>query len=120
GAKATQRSPKILPEVVIYDVDLTLSLPVGLSAISGMNAIAHAVEALYAQDRNPIVSLMAEEGISALAHSLPKILESARDRDVRSGILPCGLWGKGLGTEATRLFCEYGFFFRNLYSIKFA
>ena len=42
GAKTTQRSPKVLPEVVIYDVDLTLGLPPAVSATSGMNAIAHA------------------------------------------------------------------------------
>jgi len=34
------------------------------------------------------------------------------------GIGERDLWGKGLGTEATRLICEYGFFFRNLYSVK--
>ena len=66
GLKTTQRSLKILPEVILYDVDLTLTLPVGLSATSGMNAIAHAVEGLYTQDANPVVSLMAEEGIRAL------------------------------------------------------
>src|SRR3954453_5691152 len=50
GVKTTQKSPKILPEVVIYDVNLTLTLPRSLSATSGINAIAHAVEALYAED----------------------------------------------------------------------
>ena len=50
GLKTTQRTPKVLPEVVIYDVDLTLTLPARISATSGINAIAHAVEALYAQD----------------------------------------------------------------------
>ena len=53
GRKTTQRSLKVLPEVIVYDVDLTLSLPPALSATSGMNAIAHAVEALYARDANP-------------------------------------------------------------------
>ena len=48
GEKTTLRSPKILPEVVIYDPDLTLGLPVGMSVTSGLNAIAHAAEALYA------------------------------------------------------------------------
>src|SRR5215203_3737748 len=48
GAKTTQRTLKVLPEVVIYDIDLTLGLPVAISGTSGMNAIAHAVEALYA------------------------------------------------------------------------
>src|SRR5215207_8223230 len=65
GAKSTQHSPKVLPEVVIYDVDLTLGLPPAISATSGMNAIAHGVEALYAKDRNPVISIIAEEGIAA-------------------------------------------------------
>src|SRR4029077_19394854 len=52
GLKTTQRSLKVLPEVILYDVELTLSLPVALSVASGLNAIAHAAEALYAQDRN--------------------------------------------------------------------
>ena len=46
GIKATQKGPKVRHEVVIYDVDLTLSLPPAISATSGLNAIAHAVEAL--------------------------------------------------------------------------
>ncbi len=91
GAKTTLKSPKVLPEVVIYDVDLTLSLPAGLSAVSGMNAIAHAVEALYAQERNPIVSLMAAEGIRALARALPAIVDRPDDREARSDAL-YGAW----------------------------
>ena len=87
GRKTTQRSPKVLPEVVIYDVDLTLTLPVGLSGTSGINAIAHAVEALYARDANPVISLMAEEGIRALACALPKITADPLDRAARSDAL---------------------------------
>ena len=75
GLKTTVRNNAVLPETVIYDVDLTLSLPVGLAATSGINAIAHAVEALYARERNPVVSLIAEEGIRALARALPAIGE---------------------------------------------
>jgi len=91
GVKTTQRTRKVLPEVVIYDVDLTLSLPPELSATSGMNAIAHAVEALYARDRNPVISLMAEEGIAALARSLPRIVADGRDREARADAL-YGAW----------------------------
>jgi maleylacetate reductase len=72
GAKTTRRDPKIQPEAVIYDPDLLDTLPDKFAATSGMNAIAHAVEGLYAVDGNPIVSLMAEEGIRALASALPK------------------------------------------------
>lgn len=95
GAKTTQRTMKVLPEVVIYDVDLTLSLPPKLSATSGMNAIAHAVEALYAQDRNPVMSLMAEEAIRALGSALPVIVKDPQDREARSGAL-YGAWLCGM------------------------
>ena len=104
SAKTTRKDPRVLPEVVIYDVDLTLGLPAGISAASGMNAIAHAVEALYARDRNPVISLMAEEGIAALAHALPKISEVPRDREARSEAL-YGAWlcGVCLGTVGMAL-----------------
>ncbi|MBY5887393.1 maleylacetate reductase [Rhizobium leguminosarum] len=95
GQKVTQSSPKILPEVVIYDVDLTLTLPVGMSGTSGMNAIAHAVEALYAKERNPVVSLMALEAIRALARSLPLIHDDPADRDARADAL-YGAWLSGI------------------------
>lgn len=104
GRKATQSTLRVLPEVVIYDVDLTLTLPVALSATSGMNAIAHAVEALYAKDRNPIVSLMAGEGIAALARALPRISQRANDLEARSDAL-YGAWlcGICLGTVGMAL-----------------
>ena len=66
GGKTTQVTAKVLPETVIYDVDLTLTLPAKLSITSGINAMAHAVEALYATNTNPIIQLMAEAGIAAL------------------------------------------------------
>jgi alcohol dehydrogenase class IV len=95
GAKTTQRTLKVLPEVVIYDVDLTLTLGAQLSATSGMNAIAHAVEALYAQDRNPVVSLMAEDAIRALGRALPAIVASPDDVEARSDAL-YGAWLAGI------------------------
>jgi len=68
------------------------SLPVGLSAYSGMNAIAHSVEALYAQNANPVIDLMAIEGIQALTRALPAIVQSnGSDKDARSDAL-YGAW----------------------------
>jgi alcohol dehydrogenase class IV len=86
---------RVLPKTVIYDPQLTLSLPPALSASSGMNAIAHCVEALYAHDANPIISLMAEEGIRALAASLPKVISQPKDLDARSDAL-YGAWLAGI------------------------
>ena len=91
GAKVTRSSPKVLPEVVIYDVDLTLTLPPGPSGTSGINAIAHAVEALYARDRNPVTDLMAAEAVRALSRALPRIVDDPRDREARSDAL-YGAW----------------------------
>jgi alcohol dehydrogenase class IV len=91
GQKTTRSSPDILPETVIYDVDLTLDLPAALSGVSGINAIAHAVEALYARDANPITSLMAEQAIAALARALPEIAAAPRDPHARADAL-YGAW----------------------------
>ena len=76
GLKKTGRDRKVLPRTVLYDPDLTVTLPTSLSATSGMNAIAHGVEALYAPDRNPITSLIADEGIRALARALPIVVKN--------------------------------------------
>jgi maleylacetate reductase len=91
GVKRTQTTRKVLPETAIYDVELTLGLPPALSAASGLNAIAHAVEAMYARDRNPIVSMMAEEGIRSLSSALPRIANKPSDPTARSDAL-YGAW----------------------------
>lgn len=91
GVKTTQKSPKILPESVIYDPDLTLDLPVDVSGASGLNAIAHAVEGLYSRDGNPVISLMAEEGTRALAAALPRIAHDPKDSEARGEAL-YGAW----------------------------
>ncbi|NIJ09629.1 alcohol dehydrogenase class IV [Sphingomonas vulcanisoli] len=91
GRKTTQRMLDVLPETVIYDVELTLGLPVAMSVTSGLNAIAHAAEALYAADVSPIVALIAEEGVRALTTALPRIVETPRNPDARSDAL-YGAW----------------------------
>ncbi|PZM14757.1 maleylacetate reductase [Rhizobium tubonense] len=91
GRKTTVRDARIMPEVVIYDATLTTGLPVAMSVTSGLNAMAHAVEALYAQDRNPISTLMAIEGLQAFRTSLPAIIETPEDIAVRGDAL-YGAW----------------------------
>ncbi|MFN3363817.1 MAG: iron-containing alcohol dehydrogenase, partial [Allorhizobium sp.] len=87
GRKTTVRNASILPEVVIYDPDLTLRLPVGMSVKSGLNAMAHAVEGLYAQDRNPVSTLMALDGLRAFRDTLPVLVKSPDDPDARAEAL---------------------------------
>ena len=104
GKKTTLRSPKVQPEGVIYDVDLTFTLPTRASATSGMNAIAHAVEGLYAEGNNPIVSLLALEAIRSLAEGLPAVVNQPHDRAARAEAL-YGAWlcGTVLGSVGMAL-----------------
>ncbi|WP_145203708.1 maleylacetate reductase [Sphingobium sp. B2] len=104
GVKTTGRDRRVLPATVIYDPNLTLSLPPALSVASGLNAIAHCMEGLYAVDGNPIVSVMAEEGIRTLARSLPVIREHPQDRAARGEALyGCWLAGMVLGAASVAL-----------------
>jgi homogentisate 1,2-dioxygenase len=85
--KRTGRDARVRPRLVIYDVALTLDLPVELSCTSAFNAMAHAVEALYADGVDPLTQLAAEEAIRAIARHLPTLLEGPRDREARSALL---------------------------------
>lgn len=104
GVKRTGKDPRVLPRTVIYDPELTLSLPVEMTVTSGMNAIAHAAEGLYAKDGNPIMDLMAEEGIRAIASALPTLRGAPRDLEARSQAL-YGAWlcGTVLGSVGMAL-----------------
>jgi len=104
GIKKTGRDARVLPRTVIYDPELSLTLPLTMSVTSGLNAIAHAAEGLYAHDGNPITALMAEDGIRALAAALPRLARDARDIDARGDAL-YGAWlcGAVLGAVAMGL-----------------
>ena len=78
GVKTTGRDARVLPRLVVYDPNLLTTLPPEVVATSGMNAIAHCVEALYSETANPVTSLMAEEGVSAIAEALPRAAKSRR------------------------------------------
>ncbi len=104
GAKTTLRSPEVIPEVVIYDPQLSRQLPLVTSIASGMNAIAHAIEALYAKDRNPISSLIAIDGAAALLEALPSLIDAPDNMIARGKALyRAWLCGTGLGTVAMSL-----------------
>jgi len=80
-----------LPATAIYDPELTLDLPARISAASGMNAMAHAVESLYGVDTNPVVQAMAEQAIAKLGSSLPLVVQDPLDIAARSDAL-YGAW----------------------------
>lgn len=102
GVKKTGRDRRVLPAAVLYDPELMLNVPVGKSVTSGFNAIAHAVEALYAPDRSPIISLMAEEGVRALTVALPKVVREPENIEHRGEAL-YGAWLCGATLGATTM-----------------
>lgn len=85
--KHTGRDPRVLPRVVVYDPELTRSLPVGTSAGSALNAFAHCVEGLYGPGANPVTSLGAIEGIRVLAETIPELAADPENLGMRSDLL---------------------------------
>ncbi len=104
GVKKTGKDPRVLPRTVLYDPELSQTLPLAMSVTSGINAIAHAAEGLYAQDSNPVMDLMAVEGITAMARALPSIRKNALDIHARTDAL-YGAWlcGSVLGSVGMAL-----------------
>jgi maleylacetate reductase len=87
GRKTTGRSARVLPRAVVYDAALTISLPVDQSVASGMNAMAHCVDSLWAPGRDPINAALAGEGIRALRVGLPKVVAGPADVVGREEVL---------------------------------
>lgn len=86
--KRTGRDPGVSARLVVYDPALTLSLPAHASAASGMNAVAHAVEAMYASEASPIAAAAADEALRALSRALPQVV--ARPDDIEARALALG------------------------------
>ena len=85
--KRTYRNAEVAPRLVLYDPELTYGLNAAVSAASGMNAIAHCVEAEYAPEANPVTSFFAMEGLRRLVASLPVVVVTPRDARARSDAL---------------------------------
>ena len=96
--KRTGRDLRALPHVVIYDSELTTGMPQRLTATSGLNAMAHCVEALYALGANPVTEALALEGVRRLAAALPVGVDSPGDLAARGGAL-VGAYLAGLSME---------------------
>jgi maleylacetate reductase len=110
GIKTTRRGPEILPETVIYDPQLTDSLPVSLSVTSGLNAMAHALEGLYARDGSPVYSVMAAEALAAFRSALPILVKAPQDHEARDAALYgawlCGTVLGGVGMSVHHKLCH--------------
>jgi maleylacetate reductase len=92
--KITGRDVKVVPRTIIYDPDLTLSLPAAVSAASGMNAIAHCVEALWVDSRTPVTAGLATEAMRRFAQNLPAVVADGANVTARGECL-VGAWLAG-------------------------
>ncbi len=81
--KTTGTDPRVLPKVIVYDATLTLTLPVPISVASGLNALAHCVDAMWAPKADPINAALAGEGIRSLAAGLPRVVSDPFDLNGR-------------------------------------
>lgn len=102
GVKTTRRDPVILPRTVVYDPELTLSMPHGLTLTSALNALAHAVEALWAVDASAYTDALATEAISSVVQALPRVLEAPTGLSGREQ-LQAGAWLAGCCLAQTRM-----------------
>jgi maleylacetate reductase len=100
--KATGRDPRVLPRTVLYDPALTTSLPSNVTGPSGINALAHAIEALYAPDVTPQLATVAEGALCTLAAVLPTVVAHPEDLRARSQAL-YGAWLAGWALGATTM-----------------
>lgn len=94
GVKTTMSDPKLRPSVVLYDAELVATLPAAMTVTSALNAMAHAVEALYAKDRNEDATRLALEGIAAFQRALPTVMSNPADLEARQATQE-GAWACG-------------------------
>lgn len=86
GEKRTGRDPRVQPKTVIYDAELVSTLPARIAGPSGINALAHAVEGLWAQNVSPMMSAFAQESVRALTSALPQVVRNSQDLDAQSQV----------------------------------
>jgi maleylacetate reductase len=110
GVKRTRRHPKILPRATIYDTDLTIGLPVPIIGASGMNAIAHAVEAVYSPDANPMITPIALDAIRSMSVALRRLVATPEDPDAHEmalrGACQAGLCLNAVGMGLHHKLCH--------------
>ena len=94
GVKTTMSDPKLRPSIVLYDAELVATLPTAMTVNSALNAMAHAVEALYARDRTEATTALALEGLAAFHKSLPAVIEAPADLAARQATQE-GAWACG-------------------------
>jgi maleylacetate reductase len=102
--KVTVNDPKCTPRLVIYDPELTLDLPPEMTASTGINALAHCIEALYSITRNPLSTAAATSGVRHISKALARCYEHGEDIESRAEMqLGAHLAGLSLASVAMGL-----------------
>ncbi|GAA0546403.1 maleylacetate reductase [Actinomadura livida] len=102
GVKTTRRDPALAPGTVVYDPALTLGMPRGLTRTSAMNALAHAVEALWAPDATMVSDALATESVTGILAALPEVLDDPSGTEARAR-LQSAAWLAGICLARTRM-----------------
>lgn len=85
--KVTVTDAKVTPKLTLYDPELTLDVPPPMTASSGINALAHCVEAVYSITRNPLSTAAALQGTTYITRSLPDAVAHGSDIAARTELL---------------------------------
>jgi maleylacetate reductase len=85
--KVTVSDSRVAPVLVLYDPEITLDLPPELTASTGMNALAHCLEALYSKTRNPLSTAAAVDGVRHIHSALLRCFQNGRDLGARTQML---------------------------------
>jgi len=105
--KVTVNDPKIAPTLVIYDPQLTLDLPPELTASTGINALAHCIEALYSKTRNPLSTAAATDGVQHIHNALLACYQDGKNLDARTELL-LGAHLAGLSLSSVSMGLHHG------------
>ncbi|MEG9862729.1 MAG: maleylacetate reductase [Parvularculales bacterium] len=110
GVKTTLKDIRVLPETILYDPELVATLPKSMSVNSGLNAMAHAAEGLYAEDRTPETTALALEGLETLIKGLSKVVKTPDDlvarENTQRGAWACGTVLGRLGMSLHHKLCH--------------
>jgi maleylacetate reductase len=105
--KQTVNDPAVVPRVVLYDPNLTLDLPRALTASTGINALAHCVEAVYSVSKNPLSTAAALLGAQRIVKVLPRCYENGQDLAARAEMLE-GAWLAGASLANVAMALHHG------------
>jgi alcohol dehydrogenase class IV len=105
--KVTLSDPRVAPKLVIYDPELTLDLPPEMTASTGMNALAHCIEALYSVTRNPLSTAAALSGVRHIHNALYRCATDGRDLEARTEML-LGAHLAGLSLASVKMGLHHG------------